>query len=589
MGYLGRMLPRPVFLSLLAAGLVLTAAGARGETPILPLTEVKPGMRGEWRTVVRGNQIRSFPLVVLGLSEHFIAPGVPAILCEALDEENRASGPVAGMSGSPVYFDGRLAGAYAYGFLLAKDQALIGVTPIESMLGVLDMPRAEGDLGRPPPAGPARPVPIGPYPTQAVGGLSSLPTPFMVAGASERVLAPFRTRLEALGLRPMAGPAGGPGGLTTAPLDLVPGAPLSVLLMDGDLGMHGVGTVTWREGNRVLGFGHPMFGDGRIELPAGGAEILTVARSYLSSFKVSNPGPATATLVQDRLAAVEVEMGRTAPTTALSLQVSPEGRPTRTYKSRMARHRSLSPLLSAIGHYLVMTQAPDADASSTWELTTRWTLAGFPPITTRDLAAGPGGDLQLAIRHLIAFGNLLESPDRLPEIVSVESAIRVLPGIRTARLEGLTLMTREAHAGKRLDLVAEVRHWRGERTRHRFSLPVPADASGSRLTVMVGDAGAAESEDDLDQGGPLDLAARISRLAERRSRSELTAKLLRPSRGTVVSGARLRDLPASIRDLMVSSRVDVATASLDAVTVAEVRLDLGVEVEGRKSMEVEVP
>src|SRR5438132_9355326 len=106
------------------------------DTPIMPLSEIKPGMVGEWHTTVSGSRVDSFPLEVVGVVENFIGPQRPVIICKALDATNKLTGPVAGMSGSPVYIDGKLVGAYAYGFLWPKDQALIGVTPIESMLEV---------------------------------------------------------------------------------------------------------------------------------------------------------------------------------------------------------------------------------------------------------------------------------------------------------------------------------------------------------------------------------------------------------------------------------------------------------------------
>ena len=112
------------------------AARADDSMPIMPLAEIKPGMTGEWHTVVSGSRIDSFPMEVVGVVENFIGPQRPVIICKALDAANKLTGPVAGMSGSPVFINGKLIGAYAYGFSWPKDQALIGVTPIESMLEV---------------------------------------------------------------------------------------------------------------------------------------------------------------------------------------------------------------------------------------------------------------------------------------------------------------------------------------------------------------------------------------------------------------------------------------------------------------------
>ncbi|HXR03327.1 MAG TPA: SpoIVB peptidase S55 domain-containing protein, partial [Verrucomicrobiae bacterium] len=109
---------------------------AADDTPIMPLSEIKPGMLGEWHSTVSGSRVDSFPMQVVGIAENFIGPQRPVIICQALDATNKLTGPVAGMSGSPVFIDGKLIGAYAYGFLWPKDQALIGVTPVEFMLEV---------------------------------------------------------------------------------------------------------------------------------------------------------------------------------------------------------------------------------------------------------------------------------------------------------------------------------------------------------------------------------------------------------------------------------------------------------------------
>ena len=119
----------------LGAGLFSQTAGSY---ELMPLDEVKPGMEGEWRTVMAGTQVETFPLRVIGIAEHFVGPNQPIIICEAIDETNVLSGPVAGMSGSPVFIEGKLVGAYAYGYTWPKEQAIIGVTPIHQMLPVYE-------------------------------------------------------------------------------------------------------------------------------------------------------------------------------------------------------------------------------------------------------------------------------------------------------------------------------------------------------------------------------------------------------------------------------------------------------------------
>ena len=124
------------FAAVVFVSLSPPTARADDSMPIMPLAEIKPGMTGEWHTVVSGSRVDSFPMEVVGIVENFIGPQRPVIICKALDATNKLTGPVAGMSGSPVFINGKLIGAYAYGWTWPKDQALIGVTPIEIMLEI---------------------------------------------------------------------------------------------------------------------------------------------------------------------------------------------------------------------------------------------------------------------------------------------------------------------------------------------------------------------------------------------------------------------------------------------------------------------
>ncbi|MDG2169851.1 MAG: SpoIVB peptidase S55 domain-containing protein, partial [Opitutales bacterium] len=176
---------------------------------LMPLEEVKPGMEGEWLTVMSGTEVETFPLRVIGIAEHFIGPNESVIICEAIDDRNILSGPVAGMSGSPVFIDGKLVGAYAYGYTWPKEQAIIGVTPIHNMLPVLE------DRGGEVAAGgsinsywksvePASRSRLNDFQTV----LQPLPAPLIAAGISDRTLAAFSETLDELGVKVMNGPGG---------------------------------------------------------------------------------------------------------------------------------------------------------------------------------------------------------------------------------------------------------------------------------------------------------------------------------------------------------------------------------------------
>ena len=212
--------PVSIFCAIISALAHPALARAADDTPIMPLSEIKPGMLGEWHTTVSGSRVDSFPMQVVGIAENFIGPQRPVIICKALDATNKLTGPVAGMSGSPVFIDGRLIGAYAYGFLWPKDQALIGVTPVESMLEVeTNYPPATPMAGTNRLAGIenganpqwlAAPASAANLPSLATlqSAMKPLPTPLFVSGVSERTLKKFSPQLAALGLDVMQAPSG---------------------------------------------------------------------------------------------------------------------------------------------------------------------------------------------------------------------------------------------------------------------------------------------------------------------------------------------------------------------------------------------
>ncbi|MGH8024029.1 MAG: hypothetical protein ACRED1_10635, partial [Limisphaerales bacterium] len=349
-------------------------AQARDSTPIMPLADVKPGMKGHWRTVVSGTRIDSFPMEVVGVADNFIGPGRPVIICEGLDATNKLTGPVAGMSGSPVYVDGKLLGAYAYGFVFPHDQDLFGVTPIGQMLEVEKYPPASNPWGSEPMAeaagagsaqwmaAPAAGLNVPPLAAmQSV--MKPLPTPLFVSGVSQHTLRMFEPELNKLGLQVMQAPSGSAGPMTNT--DLEPGAAVSGVLMSGDFDFAGTGTVTWRHGNRILAFGHPFMQSGPTEMPMATAQILTVVSSFEESFKLLNIGRVVGTIYQDRLTAIAGEIGRMPRTTHVEIHLTSPSGAARVYQGDMFQNQLFSPVLTAIALEEALSETMESEEKQT--------------------------------------------------------------------------------------------------------------------------------------------------------------------------------------------------------------------------------
>jgi hypothetical protein len=566
--------------------------------PILPVSEVKPGMRGEWHTVVTGTRIDSFPMEVVGVAENFIGPQRPVIICKALDATNRLTGPVAGMSGSPVFIDGKLIGAYAYGYLYPKDQALFGVTPIEDMLEVeqdfapASLPGKGTGLAANEGGARAR-WSAGPVAEPGLPGLDTLqstikplPTPLFVSGISGRVLRKFGRQLDALGLELTEAPAG----RVTHDIDsdLKPGSAVSGVLMSGDFDITGTGTVTWRQGKRILAFGHPFLQNGPIEMPMAAAEILTVVQSSQRSFKLPNIGPIVGSIYQDRLTAIAGEIGRRCPTTHVEIHLERAGGKERVFRGELFQHQALSPTLSAISLLQGLGDTMEAGLEETIYLDTTLEVEGHKPIELSEAASGESADYTLANRQLQMYGSLLDNPCEFPNVKSLVFHARLVDGWKSSRLESLEIDRNEARPGSTLRVVIGVRNYRGVPSTIPVSVPIPPDLTAPEVQVFVGDADAALGMDDLPRVPPKTLDQVLDRIRRTRSHRNICVKLLRPATGLAVEGRGLPDLPPSVVAQFASPNSDLQQSSLSRITLWETNFPVEGTFSGHKTMPVRI-
>jgi hypothetical protein len=452
-----------IYILLAVAGIcsgasVVDVAAPAALEDTLPVSALKPGMKGEWRTAVQGTAVQSFPLEVLGVMENFSGPKRAIIICQALDPAQMQNGPVAGMSGSPVYIEGKLVGAYAYGFTYSKDQAIIGVTPIADMLEALAQPGAQPLPGRPapprliplttdadkntPPADNKATAALSTLPSDATnwrvtlgaerladrdvsGLMKPLPTPLMVSGVSARTLAVFKDIFAKRGLDLMAVPGGSApnGGPPASTLE--PGSPMAVVLLSGDFSISGVGTLTWRQGDRVMAFGHPMFGDGAVDLPLATADVVTVVRSYDRSFKLANVGPIIGTISQDRLTGIAGAIGPKPAMTTFRTRVTGDDGTARTFQGDLWQNRDLSPAIGAMGLLQSLTSTEQTSQEQTYYLNATLDIEGFPPLKLSQVVSGPDGANEAAMEFMDQYDQLMGNPFETPHVRSVDFEVKL--------------------------------------------------------------------------------------------------------------------------------------------------------------------
>jgi hypothetical protein len=583
-----------------AAGILflpLTPATAQAEDkmPVMPLSDLRPGMTGEWHTVVSGTRIDSFPMQVVGIAENFIGPQRPVIICKALDPTNIFTGPVAGMSGSPVFIGGKLIGAYAYGFTWPKQQALIGVTPIEAMLevengyppasqspGTNGWVRVEAGTN---PQWLAAPTDGANLPSLATlqSAMKPLPTPLYVSGVSERTLEKFSPQLAGLGLDVMQAPSG----TVTHNIDndLKPGSPLAGVLMSGDFHFAGTGTVTWRNGNRILAFGHPFLQSGPTEMPMASAEIITVVQSLARSFKLSNTGPVIGSIYQDRLTAIAGEIGRRAPTTHFEVQLQAPGGRERHFQAEMFQNQMFSPTLSAIGLLESLYDTMESEEKQTIFMETTMEIEGHAPVVLSEAASGEDAAFPLALRQWALYRSLLDNPCEFPNVKSLTFHVRLVDGWKSSQLDSLEMDQNEIRPGATLHAMVGLRNYRGEASVVPVSVPIPADLRASEAQLFVGDADAALRMDEPPQVPPQTLDQVLDRLRQSRSQQNICVKLLQTARGLSLEGRNLPDLPPSALAQLESPNSSIQKATLNRITIWETNFP----VEGTFSGQLTLP
>jgi hypothetical protein len=522
------------------------AAAAEGPPAILPLSQVKPGMVGEARTVFQGTAPEAFKVRVVSIMRNFM-PKQDIILVRAEDARVESLGIAAGMSGSPVYVDGKLMGAIAYGWSFAKEP-LAGVTPIETMLAERDRP------DRPPPD----PAQVGvPQPSEVriaadgtPGHLQPVAIPLSVSGASEASLAYLGEEMQALGLHPVR--AGGAGSKTrpgAAAPALLPGAAVGVALISGDMSTTAMGTLTYSDGKQVFAFGHPLFGIGSVSLPMVQGEIHAIIPSLSSSLKMSSPIALIGTVTDDSRSGVIGLLGDRAGTVPVQVRVVSKGTSRPAFTVAIARHRRLLPMLATMAISTALSEAVPDVTDMTADVTTRLFVRGFPPLELRDVifASENLAPRVLAMSHgMRALGELLGNPFAPAVVDKIEVDARVEYRADTAEIVALASPGDKVRAGGRLPLRVTLRPYQGAEFVETLDIEVPRSLAGRAVKIEV--AGGAQVKPDLPRAE--DLRGFVENLRTYYPAASLVVSLTTRDDGVALRGRLIRNLPPSALDTL---------------------------------------
>jgi hypothetical protein len=552
-------LTRPGHAGVIALLLAAGFAGALARIPIMTVDQLKPGMKGTGRSVFFGTEIKEFGVEVVDVMRQ-VWPRGDLILCRLSGQGLEESGVVAGMSGSPVYIDGRLVGAVAYAWSFAK-QPLAGVTPAAQMLRIWDEPDRSGS-----PGGSRSSRGSG---NDGLAGLSALPLPVALSGFTPALAELIGPALKEFALSPV-GAAGAASSASWDTSNMVPGAAVGVALIDGDVRLSGIGTLTCREGNRILAFGHPMFQAGNVRMPMVGGVIHSVLPSVASSFKLFSATGPVGTINQDRLAGIGGEIGPVPEMLpVLAMVSSPSG--TDTYRFRIIEQEDLAPLLAAVGLTDIVYQTEGSLEEMT--LASRMTVRFRPPaivnrqssiVNPSDLVVehrfsgtNPAADLfRTAKSELdVLLGNrFLPAP-----IAAIEFDLGFNPGRNLAYLLSARPNLARVRPGDTIRVTLSLRDYRGDDSELAIAVAIPGSTPEGRLRIVIAPRDsllvleAMRAPAKLEPGSFADLLELFSQTGRE---NELVAAGFSERPGLTLAGKELPAPPPSLRSVLLNPRSD---------------------------------
>jgi hypothetical protein len=602
-------MPRITGLRSPAIALALFLAAAPGVLAVgyVAPDELQAGDRCVGKTVFAGSEIDSFDLTVLGVV-HGASPGGVIIIARAEDELLDRTGILQGMSGSPVYLDGRLVGAVAGTWPFAEEP-IAAITPIGEMLPALDaldhatpegggggrairgsdlIPPGEGrasrirwvaracGLGRTDEPGEA-PLGLGAFAGREVARLD---LPLAISSSDTRFLSRLSTILSPSGLVPVAGP-GRAGGVAAGPLE--PGASVGVQLVGGDMTVAAIGTVTHIEGDRVLAFGHPLFNSGSIEMPMVGAYVHALMPLQVASFKYATGTDVIGAVLVDRRRAIAGRVGAPAPTIPLRVSVSTAGASeAKRYSFDVVRARALSSFFAG---------AAVADAVSEAAKS-----VGATSVTFRAVVSTSGENIEYEnvfftedpiFRTAGELGTLLEviqdNTFEEIELTEVTLDVTIREGVELVEIARAEAARSVYRPGDTVRVSLTLRDWRGPEFTEAVDLVLPKLLADGEVHLKVGGASSFHEweADRLGDGlRPRTYAQLLDLIEWSRPGNTVVAQIIAPGRGLSLSGSEMREIPGRAALVLATSATSGAVDPTDGVVVAEAELALTSEVQG---------
>ena len=539
-------------------------------------------MKGVARTVFSGSDTQEFGVEILGVLPGFPGPRQSAIIAKLSGPLVDRTGVFAGMSGSPVYIDGKIVGAIAFSFPFAKEP-IAGITPIKQMIDLFN----KGTQNESPKPKEPRPVSFAQLaatdwkpelPKPAIAGASliapvsagspllpllgqqmtPIATPLVFSGITQESLSMFAPQLMANGLLPVSG-VGGAAAIT--PLaesnanTFPPGSSITVQLVRGDYSLAAAGTVTMRDGDRIYAFGHPFLSLGASDMPMSESSVVTVIPNANNSFKLAVPGRMVGSISQDRASGIYGLLGHSPKMIPVKVNLHTSRDRTETYSYEIANDSFLTPLLLNITLFNTITSSERTLGDSTISVEGEIRVKGQDAIKIdRRFSSANNSALQAAGSIAAPVGTLLTSGFDDVQLDGITLDISSAETKYAGTLERITLDRTEVQRGEKVEVQAYVRTESGKQFVQRIPLKIPEDAALGQLLVFVGDGGALQEGSAAKAFVPTDLSQLVRAINTTKKTDRLYVKLFRITNGAVIGTSELPNLPPSVVATLNSDR-----------------------------------
>jgi hypothetical protein len=572
-------------------------------------------MVGIGHTVFEGNQIEQFKVHIIGVLKNVVGPNRNIVLARLEGGPLAQTGVIAGMSGSPVYIDGRLLGAVSYQLGQFPKEPIAGITPIAEMTDAtalaaptpgtrpvtMSWPASpqelfaiwSRDLGR------SRGFAEGGNPTllsgdtsvlQMAGMLRPISVPLVSSGFSADVLAPMASAFAERGFVPVASSidAAQTRTVSTAARTLRPGDAMGVALLTGDFVLGATGTVTYVDGDRVYGFGHPMYNLGPTEFPLTQADVHVVLPSLMTSSKLASFGSVVGTLQQDRATAVAGRLGPGPKMIPVTITLNSDRTPTRTFAFSMVRDHTFTPLLTYLTVANVLTSYERGAGPASYTVKGTATIREHGSISFEDIFAGeqPANAASAYVAGPLTF--LMKNAATPVDVEKLALTIDATEQSRTARIERVWLDTERPRAGRDANVKVLLRTNTGEEVLKTVSIHIPAHATGS-MQLLVADANRLSSEDrrTTSRGAETQEVAQLIRTFNKaRRNNRLYVRLSSADEGAVVNGEPLTALPPSVLAVLEADRNSGTYTPLRSATRGEWELPVELAISGSRQLTI---